>query len=110
MSRRIVQYILPILLAVAFVNATTGGIAFASCHVSCDMAAMGDGDFGKTAPCKDMGAVCAVSVACTALVGMAAHGSSPAASSAMLLVRHLPMALPSGLAVAPRPTPPIFLA
>lgn len=110
MLTRIAQYILPILLAVAFVNATTGNAAFASCHVSCDMAAMGDGDCGKTTPCKDMGAVCAVSVGCTALVGVIAHDALPAASSAMLLVRHMPTALPSGLAIAPHPTPPIFLA
>ncbi len=108
MLRHIAQYILPVLLAVAFVNAPTGSASFAMCHAPCDMAAMGD--CGKTAPCKDMGAACAISIGCTALLGVIAHDASPAVSSAMLLVKHMPTALPHGLAIAPHPTPPILLA
>lgn len=69
---------------------------------------MGDGDCGKTTPCKDMGAACAINVGCTAFVGVVAHDALPAVSSAMLLVRHMPTALPNGLAIAPHPTPPIL--
>lgn len=108
MLRRIARYILPVLLAIAFTNAAAGGVASVSCHASCDLAAMGDGDCGKTTPCKDMGAACAVSAGCTAFVGVVAHDALSATGSSMLLVRHMPTALPNGLAIAPHPTPPIL--